>query len=180
MSSSSHNGCTVSKMLFALPLVVVVAASAVGQSQPGRVVGRVVDAQTGEPVRGVRLTLFPALAPPTGIPATSPLAAQRPPQAPVPRPIETNAVGVFEFEQVPNGRWRIRTQGTGYVAVFHDPPFDVSGGRVELPEIRLDRGGVITGRLLDAKGNPFSGMLVRNMQLVRMPDGTVRGGGRRH
>ena len=176
MWSSSNRGCVVTKMLVALTMVVAAAGSAFSQSRSGRVVGRVVDGQTSQPVRGVRLMLFPATAPPAGIPPTAPIAAQRPaPQTPMPRPIETNAVGAFEFEEVPTGRWRIRAQGAGYIATFHDP-FDVSGGRVELPDIRLDRGGVITGRLLDAKGNPFSGMLVRNMQLVRMPDGTIRGG----
>jgi hypothetical protein len=175
--SFRNSGRVMSRLFVALTLIVAIAGSASGQSQSSRVVGRVVDAETGEPVRGVRLMLTPGGAPAARIPAGAPIAAPSPvAQSPLPRPIETNAAGVFEFEQVPTGRWRIRAQGAGYVAAFLDL-FEVSGSRVVLPDIRLDRGGVITGQLLDAKGNPFSGMLVRDMKLVRLPDGRVVGGG---
>jgi hypothetical protein len=72
----------------------------------------------------------------------------------------------------------VRAQKAGFSPYgLNTAPFEVSGGTVSVPEIRLDRGGVITGRLLDAKGNPMSGMTVRDMQLVRLPDGRERPGG---
>jgi hypothetical protein len=53
----------------------------------------------------------------------------------------------------------------------------ISGSTVAVPDILLERGGVIEGRLLDAKGFPLSGVTVRDMQLVRLPDGSERPGG---
>ena len=50
----------------------------------------------------------------------------------------------------------------------------VAGAGAAVPEIRLDRGGVITGRVLDAKGNPLSRVTVQAQPLSRLPNGTVR------
>jgi protocatechuate 3,4-dioxygenase beta subunit len=90
---------------------------------------------------------------------------------------ETNADGVFEIRDVPNGRWAIQAQKDGFVVspISLRPLIEASAGRsVTAPEIRLDRGGAITGRVLDARGNPISRVAVRTTQLRRLPNGTVQ------
>jgi hypothetical protein len=94
---------------------------------------------------------------------------------------ETNSDGVFEIRDVPSGRWVLRAQKEGYVVpgpAAALPSVEVVAARsVTAPEIRLDRGGAITGRILDGKGNPMSGVMVVAMQLRRLPNGTVQPSG---
>src|SRR5688572_25746603 len=130
-------------------LIVTVFAAATGAAQTSataRVTGRVVDAVTGEPIAGARVSLVWA-------------GAQRPPLPHRPTIANTNADGVFLIGDVPAGRWRMTVEKTGYYlagGVARAPVIDVAAARVAVPDIRLDRGGTISGRLTDAKGNPAS------------------------
>jgi protocatechuate 3,4-dioxygenase beta subunit len=162
-------------LLVNLLLAVLVAAAQTAPLQtPGHVTGRIVDAGTGEPIANafVSVAWFPVV----------PQSARGVSVPPRPDPIaplrtETNANGAFEITGIPPGRWRLNVQKTGYVpfgAGASPPTIDISGGAVTVPDIRLDRGGVITGRVLDAKGRALSGMMVQGIQLVRLRDGTVR------
>ena len=152
-----------SKLLVVLVLVVTTAFTAPAQAQSGRIVGRVVDAVTGEPVFGARIILFPGpgtVAPRGLIRAT------------------TNTRGIFDLASVPPGRWRVQADKIGYVTFglvyTTEMTVDVSGATVTVPDVRLDPGGVITGHVLDAKGNGMVGAMVQVQPLIPGPDGTPR------
>ena len=157
-----------------LLIALVAAAQPAPPQATGRVTGRVIDAETGDPVVGARVTLV-------FTPVVQRPAAGQVPPTPTPIPpltSETNANGVYDITGVPPGRWRVTAQKTGFVPHgANAPPMEMSGGGVTAPEIRLDRGGAIEGRLLDQKGIPLSGVTVRSLQFVRAADGTVRPGG---
>ena len=161
----------------------------------GRVVGRVVDSVTGSPVAGVSVSLQGPVSPtapwPPTIPSLPPQGGQTAPLAPRdPNTLliitrlrtETNADGIFEIHDVPDGRWVVHARKDGYVGgsivSLPGPLIEMVGGRsVTAPDVRLDRGGAVTGRLLDARGNPMSGVTVVAMQLRRLANGTVQPGG---
>ena len=175
-------------------LVVALAAGAQSITQgTGRIVGRVVDAETGAPVAGVRVWLNGPIAPtaPWPPPSLPPVAPQGRPTPAVPPPApdpgtflylqrltsETRADGAFEIRDVPNGRWAIAAQKQGFVTnrAASLTVVQMEGDRhVSAPDIRLDRGGIITGRVLDARGNPISRIAVRTTQFTTLPDGTIR------
>jgi hypothetical protein len=76
--------------------------------------------------------------------------------------VATNAEGRFRIEQVPAGSFSLSVNAPGYVAEarpgFYVPskPILVSEGEtVEVPDIGLTRGGVITGKVLDQAGKPL-------------------------
>ena len=120
------------------------------QTSTARVVGRVVDAATGAPIFDARVTF--AAAPSSGTPPRTP----GPPSLFL--PAATNLDGLFVRPDVPLGRWRVTAQKTGFFMVGEDEQglaVDVTGSRT-LPDIQMDRGGAIAGRVLDQKGNPVS------------------------
>jgi hypothetical protein len=180
-----------------MPLLLVnlllIALAAGAQSAPpalGRIVGRVVDAETGAPVAGVRVSLSGPISPtapwpPVPLPVPPP-ARPMPDTPPRPDPSiflvvqrltsETRPDGMFEIRDVPTARWAIQTQREGFVrlAPASMPVIQMKGGTVSVPDIRLDRGGVVTGRILDARGNPISRVQVRTTQFDRLPGGALR------
>ena len=173
-----------SKRVVALFLIVTTGI-ATAQTQTSRLVGRVVDGMTGEPVAGARLMIFTApttapgvLPPPPVLPPPSAQApGSRPPGPQLPSSTVTNATGMFEMRGVPPGRWGLRVMKDGYITAGQFPSqliIEASGPSVVVPDIRLDRGGVIIGRILDAKGNTLSGLLVMAQQLLRSTDGVLR------
>ncbi|HEY3804636.1 MAG TPA: carboxypeptidase-like regulatory domain-containing protein [Kofleriaceae bacterium] len=74
-----------------------------------------------------------------------------------PRYARSGDDGVFRIEGVPNGRWIADAFAPGYI----------SPGGVELdagkgvPELALERGAAIEGRVVDASGRPIAGASVR-------------------
>jgi len=157
-------------LLVNLLLVALVAAAQAAPQQPtGRVAGRIVDAETGEPIVGTRV--FISNIPPAARPGsvlTAPIA---------PFIVETNANGVFDVAGVAPGRWRVSAQKPGYIQFGANASaltVEVSRGSVIIPEIRLERGGAIGGRVLDVKGNVLSGVTVQAYELVRAANGSVR------
>ena len=102
------------------------------------VVGRVIDRGEG-----------------TGLVAAIELRPQGDDQAP--RYARSGDDGVFRIEGVPNGTWIADAFAPGYT----------SPGGVELeagkgvPELALERGGAIEGRVVDASGKPIAGASVR-------------------
>lgn len=163
-------------MLSLVANLLLVAFAAGAQAAPlqanGRISGRIVDADTGEPLVGVRVSA--AWAPVVNLSLPGGVAPR--PNVVAPLIAETNANGVFDLTGVPPGRWQLNAVKTGYVPLGQgaSPPLEISGGAVRVPDIWLDRGGVIAGRVLDAKGNALSGMMVQAVRMVRLPDGSVR------
>lgn len=144
-------------MLF---LALGLAALLATQAPVGGVAGRVLEADTGRPVPGARVTLVPEA---------------RPPSAPfTPLMAETDADGVYRFAGLAPGRYRLNVQAAGF-AVPGFPPapppaVQVLAGQTQAaPDYRLERGGAIAGRLLDPNGQPL--VEARVMALRRSPVG---------
>jgi protocatechuate 3,4-dioxygenase beta subunit len=191
-------GRIIAAMVTLLVTVLLAALAAGAQSLTpgtGRIVGRVVDAETGAPVAGVRVYLSGPVSPtapwPPGprpaLPPAPPQARPLPATPPLPDPSffaildrltsETRADGMFEIRDVPNGRWAVVAQKEGFIANrgLSTPLIEMEAGRtLTASDIRLDRGGVITGRVLDARGNPMSRVQVSTTQFEKLPGGTIR------
>jgi hypothetical protein len=156
---------------FCLVLIVLLAAAPAenaAQTSTARVTGRVVDTATGEPIAGARVILGTV---PTGARgATPPAITSRPVMA------ETNADGVFVLADVPLGRWRIQVQKTGFFVVGASGQqaavVDVAAN-MRVPDIQLDRGGAIAGRVVDVKGNPVSDVSVTAIPRIPPAGGTA-------
>ena len=142
-------------MLAAITVGVVTLSAVVGAFQAAssgaRVTGRIVDAGSGAPLVGARVTLVPAerprIAGPMGLP----------PQA------LTNQDGVYVFERIATGRYRLQAQRAGFATsgAPDGPLIEVrAGGTIAAPDFRLVRGGAISGRLIDARGEPLPEVLV--------------------
>jgi hypothetical protein len=177
--------------LFAHILLVVLAAAAQSAAPvTGRITGRIVDAGTGAPIAGVRVTLGPVSPTAPSLPALPPRPPQGRQTAPPPPSdsntflltlarltSETNADGIFEIRGVPNGRWATQVSKEGYVVVSFASmsPIEMVGGRsVTIPDVPLDRGGAISGRVLDARGSGMSGVTVLALNMRRLPNGTIQ------
>ena len=116
-------------------------------SQPAtgtaRIQGRVVNADTGAVVRMATIRL------------TSPDMAGA--------TTSTDTNGRFEFTELPAGRYSIRVSKGGFATTVFGPPAGASGSivlqegqRYDRGDLRLPRGGVLTGRVLDAFGEPVT------------------------
>jgi uncharacterized GH25 family protein len=110
------------------------------------VVGRVIDRAEG-----------------TGIPAAIELRPSGDDQAP--RYVRSGDDGVFRIEGVPNGRWIADAFVPGYLS---PGGVELEAGR-GIPEIALDRGGTISGRVLDGEGHPIAGATVRSLTAGQSP-----------
>ena len=96
-----------------------------------------------------------------------------------PRTTYTDASGAFAFVNLPTGRFMIEASKAGYVrtaygARRHDRPGTpvtlTDTQRKQVLQLRMARGSVITGRVVDEFGQPAQGARVR-AQLVRMVNG---------
>jgi hypothetical protein len=116
----------------------------------------------GEPVRGVTVTL--QLQNPTGFDSTPPPRAK------------TDAGGRFRITGVPAGQYILGALAPAFVAENDQPlafayrlqgkTVNVANGEtIENVELKLKRGGVITGRVIDAQGEP---VVETNVQLNRV------------
>jgi Carboxypeptidase regulatory-like domain len=108
-----------------------------------RIQGRVVNAETGSAVRMATVSLV------------SPDTAGR--------TMSSDASGRFEFTELPAGRFTLRVVKAGFVtSTFGQSTANPGaialqdGQRLERGDLRLPRGGVITGRVLDAFGDPVT------------------------
>ena len=161
-------------------LLLTALAAAQAASPTGRITGRIVDGATGEPIPGATVSMIPVRAPAAGR-STSP-APPVPLDPALLRSLTnpTNVDGMFDIGGVPSGRWRVQVQKDGYIplsATTSSVTLDVGAGTTRVPDVRLDRGGAIVGRVLDARGNAMVRVSVMAMQQGRNRDGTVRLGG---
>lgn len=82
---------------------------------------------------------------------------------------QTDGVGAFRFIDVAAGRYRIGVSKQGFVSIQEGQghyrsagrPFMLRDGEPREVHLRLPRLGVITGRILDERGNPLIGASVR-------------------
>ena len=115
----------------------------------GLLAGRVVDADSGEPIAGARVMLAGAQPGPT---------ASGGPTAYV---VITDSQGRFYFAGLPPGPYFPIPSREGYVEVVAGQPFRLSdGARIVDVKARLRRLGSITGTLRDDAGDPVVGMEV--------------------
>jgi hypothetical protein len=112
--------------------------------------GQLLDAGSGAPLRRARVMVFAG---------PNPVAAQ------------TDGEGRFELRDVPAGKHTLNASKTGYLSLMATnngkplPPLEVKDGQViERVVLRLARGGVVTGQLLDEFGDPFIGGEIRAMR----------------
>jgi carboxypeptidase family protein len=140
-------------MLFAL--LVFLAAAPVS--------GRIVDAESNKPIAGAHVMLIP-------VEQTLPTGAAGPLQA------VTDANGQFVFEAVGPGQYRIDAQMPGFVPfAAASPTVDTTAGQaIAGIELFLKRGGAITGRIVDAGGQPLPWITVSALKYAAdSPEGRV-------
>ena len=131
--------------------------------------GRIVEEGSGVPVAGAQVVLFPARPGPAALPFRD-----------RPKTATTDPDGRYTFEDVEPGRYRISVQKTGYALhlVPGLPEIDLTAGeRHETAEVRLQRGGVIAGRVLDESGEPVVNARVMAMQKAPVSAGMASGRG---
>ena len=121
----------------------------------GRILGRVVAAETGAAVRRAQVRISG-----TDIGAKSAL---------------TDADGRYEFRDLPAGRFSLTAQKSGYMTVQYGQtrPFEsgksielAEGQMVDKAEIAMPRGSVISGRIVDEFGDPVADASVSAMRSV--------------
>jgi protocatechuate 3,4-dioxygenase beta subunit len=125
----------------------------------GRISGRVTTEGANTPIPGARIMLLPVGRP--GGPISMPQAA-------------TDQEGRFVFDGLPPGEYRVDVQKSGF-APLSSPgtrPITIqvaAGQSVDDVRVQLQRGGVITGKLLDPSGEPFTDARIMAMRRVAGP-----------
>jgi protocatechuate 3,4-dioxygenase beta subunit len=146
----------IASLLVALTLTQAAPAA----EQTGRASGRVTVEGANTPVSGARVLLIPTTRP------TAPMGP--PPQA------MTDQDGRFGFDRVAPGTYRLDVQKTGLVPLDsrRAPEVTVAAGQsIDHINQQMQKGGVITGRLLDATGEPIPDA---RMMVFRRPPANPR------
>jgi len=133
------------------------AAAQAGDVQgAARITGQVVAADTGAPVKRLAVSVFGGTPrPAAGAPGpTAIVAAGSPPPGMVRREVTTDEAGRFECGGLPAGRYSVAVRDTGMFVAPLPAAVDLAAGGSASLTIRLDRGGSITGRVLDDEGDP--------------------------
>lgn len=139
-------------------------APIVAQSRVGRIAGQVIDGTTKAPIANARVTLSaegrPTLTPPQVI---------------------TDEDGRFAFEQLEPARYRVSATKGGFgfaPSMLQRPPIDLkAGANVDDVVWVLQPGAVITGHVVDAKGNPVVEVRVSFQPANRQPAPLMSGPG---
>src|ERR1700722_1625717 len=152
-----------------IALCSLLVAASLGQSpstadSAGRISGRVTVEGPGTPVSGARIMLFPA-GPSTG------------PMGPPPQTV-TDQEGRFVFGPLAPGAYRINAQKTGYTPIL-DPSrartVQVGAGQaIDGIDLRLQKGAVIAGKVLDAAGEPLPDLRIMAMRRISSPAASPR------
>ena len=136
-----------------------------GAPQPAtgtaRIRGRVVSADTGTPLRRAQVRISAG-------------------DVRVNRTASTDAEGMYEFAELPAGRYNIFVTRSGFVSLQFGQrrpfetgrPLDVGNAQiVEKIDFALPRGGVIAGRITDEVGEPLAGVRMQAMRYQYLPSG---------
>jgi hypothetical protein len=147
--------------LLAAQLAPVQTSSAIPPSSTGLILGRVIDAATDRPVSGAVATLGNAPAQPSSTPGSSQSA------------VMTNGDGYFLFRDVAPGSYPITVTAPNYVpgANGRSQPEGPSRSVTVEPDARLTdvvirmwKHGVVSGAILDERGEPVVGVTVRALR----------------
>ena len=126
-----------------------------------RIRGRVIAADTGTPLRRAQVRISA-------------------PELRVNRSATTDAEGIYEFVELPAGRYNIFVARSGFVSLQFGQrrpfeagrPLDVGNAQiVEKIDFALPRGGVIAGRVTDELGEPLAGVRMQAMRHQYLPSG---------
>jgi protocatechuate 3,4-dioxygenase beta subunit len=130
----------------------------------GRISGRVTAEGTNAPIAGARVMVFPMMR--RGAPPTGPMAI--PPQG------LTDQDGRFVFNGLAPGEYRVDVQKTGFASSM-DPTtrprtYTVAAGQaLDNIGIVLQKGAVISGKVLDQKGEPVTDAQVMALRRITPP-----------
>jgi protocatechuate 3,4-dioxygenase beta subunit len=107
------------------------------------------------------------------------MPAARPTGGPfrIPPAVITDSNGQFTFDSIPAGEYRIDAQRTGYASPrqnFGEPQaIKIAAGQAATIELRLKKGAVIAGRVLDESGAPLPDIRVMPMRRLDSLDGSA-------
>ncbi len=119
-----------------------------------RIRGRIVAADTGQPLRRAVVRVFA-------------------PELRENRSTSTDERGVYEFTALPAGRYTVSASKGGYVGLNYGQRRPLESGKplqigenetAERIDVRLPRGGIITGRIVDEYGEPVANAMVQALQ----------------
>ncbi len=139
------------------------------QAKPGPATlrGRVVAADSGQPLRKAQVRIMSTVGPGTG-------------QFPENRLATTDGSGRYEFKELPSGRYTLTATKGSYVSLQYGQlrPFEpgkpveiLDGQTIERIDFALPRGGVITGQIRDDVGEPIADVQVSAMRYQYTPAG---------
>jgi protocatechuate 3,4-dioxygenase beta subunit len=155
-------------MMIAALLAALSFSQAPAQAATGRLSGRVTAEGANAPIAGARVIVFPMMRP--AMPPSGPMAI--PPQA------MTDQDGRFVFNSVAPGEYRIDVQKTGF-ASSADPmtrprTYTVAAGQaLDNISIVLQKGAVISGKVLDQQGEPVTDAHVMALRRITPPGATT-------
>ena len=137
----------------------------------GRIAGRVTVEGTDTAVTGVRIMLMPVgrlMRPPERPRPIGPMGP--PPQA------ITDQDGRFAFERIFAGTYTVDAQKTGFVS-FNQPgqrhTVDVVARRAVALDLQLQKGAVVSGRVLDPSGEPMADVSIMAMRRIPTSPGVT-------
>lgn len=142
-----------------------------------RIHGRVVAADTGAPVRRAVVTLMRTA-------ALSTLADGRSATAPLANfgrwVVTTDDEGAFDFRELPAGSFNFSVTKSGFVETSFALFPSTAGSALQEKQtlnrgdLRLPRGGVIAGRIIDEQGEPVAGATVNALRVNYLGPGSRR------
>ena len=139
-------GATCTSLLLTLRPAMARFGPAQDQAQPSgsaELVGTVIAADGAASVRRAHLTLF----------------------GPITRQAENDSTGRFDFANLPAGTYRLAVQPTnGFAGLVDDRTVTLVEGRASNLTVRVERTGVISGRISDENGEPVLHVLVQALR----------------
>jgi hypothetical protein len=163
-AASGHTICVQSRREPMMMAVGLAFALSLSQATPpiaaGRSAGRVMAEGGNTPIAGARIMLLPAAGP--GVPLGVPLQAV------------TDKDGRFAFERIAPGDYYVDVRKAGYVSTSdpNNPPPTITvatGQSLDNVVFRLQKGGAITGRVVDANGEPVAEASIVAMRRLSSP-----------
>ena len=151
-------------MIIAALLAALSFSQAPAPAATGRLSGRVTAEGTNAPIAGARVMVFPMMRP--AMPPSGPMTI--PPQG------MTDQDGRFVFNGVAPGEYRVDVQKTGFASLM-DPStrprtYTVAAGQaLDNVSIVLQKGAVISGKVLDQKGEPVTDARVMALRRITPP-----------